>query len=200
MTVHWQSCKYVSFAKPIVLLELFGGISTGLAAALKAGQRVEKYIYVDNEGAANIKAWHHIKKLEERYPSQLYEGAVDREAEWICHRAEDVKEEALAYLRHIDLVIAGWECQGMLRAGERRGMNDPRSGLFRELIRILKLIKRKQGEVAYIVENVDTRDDGREAVKQAEEEIKGELSVGVSWDAAQNGSCTHRTNRYWHNV
>ncbi|CAI7899621.1 unnamed protein product [Closterium sp. NIES-54] len=184
------------FQKPIVLLELFGGISTGLAAVLKAGLRGEKYIYVDNDGAANIMAWHHIKKLEERYPLQLYEGAVDRGVEWICHRVEDVKEEALAHWGHIDLVIAGWECQGMSRAREGRGMNDPRSGLFRELIRILRLIKRKQGEVAYIVENMDTRDDGRDAVKQAEEEIKGELGAGVSWDAALNGSRTHRSRRY----
>ncbi|CAI7843059.1 unnamed protein product, partial [Closterium sp. NIES-54] len=79
-------------------------------------------------------------------------------------------------------------------------MEDPRSGLFRELIRILKLIKRKQGEVAYILENVDTKDDTREAVKLAEEEIRGELGAGVAWDAALNGSRTHHTRRYWQNV
>ncbi|CAI7806362.1 unnamed protein product [Closterium sp. NIES-53] len=145
-------------------------------------------------------SWYHLKKPEERYPSPLYEGAVDKGVEWICHRVEDVKEDALAHWGHIDLVIKGWECQGMSQVGEGRGMEDPRSGLFRELIRILKLIKQKQGEVAYIVENVDTLDDNREEVKQAEEEIRGELGAGVAWDGAQNGSRTHRLRMYWQNV
>ncbi|CAI7758131.1 unnamed protein product [Closterium sp. NIES-53] len=188
------------FHKPIVLLELFAGICTGLAAVLKAGLRVEKYIYVENDEAVNCMAWHHVKKLEERYPSQLYAGAVEKGAEWVCHRVEDVREDALAHWGHIDLVVAGWECQGLSRAGEGKGFEDPRSGLFRELVRVLKMIKRKQGEVAYIVENVDTRDDGREAVKRAEEEIRAELGAGVAWDAAQNGSRAHRPRRYWQNV
>ncbi|CAI7765399.1 unnamed protein product [Closterium sp. NIES-54] len=188
------------FHKPIVLLELFAGICTGLAAVLKAGLRVEKYIYVENDEAVNCMAWHHVKKLEERYPSQLYAGAVEKGAEWVCHRVEDVKEDALAHWGHVDLVVAGWECQGLSRAGEGRGFEDPRSELFRELVRVLKMIKRKQGEVAYIVENVDTRDDGREAVKRAEEEIRAELGAGVAWDAAQNGSRAHRPRKYWQNV
>ncbi|CAI7803258.1 unnamed protein product [Closterium sp. NIES-54] len=97
-------------------------------------------------------------------------------ADWVWHRVEDVREDVLACWGHADLVIAGWECQGLSRVGEGKGM---------ELIRILKMIKRKQGEVAYIVENVDIRDDMR---------------GGVALDAAQNGSRTHRTRRYWQNV
>ncbi|CAI7886383.1 unnamed protein product [Closterium sp. NIES-54] len=158
------------------------------------------YAAVRKMRAVNCMAWHHVKKLEERYPSQLYAGAVEKGAEWVCHRVEDVKEDALAHWGHVDLVVAGWECQGLSRAGEGRGFEDPRSGLFRELVRVLKMIKRKQGEVAYIVENVDTRDDGREAVKREEEEIRAELGAGVAWDAAQNGSRAHRPRRYWQNV
>ncbi|CAI7839472.1 unnamed protein product [Closterium sp. NIES-53] len=70
------------FHKPIVLLELFAGICTGLAAVLKAGLRVEKYIYVENDEVVNCMAWHHVKKLEDRYPSQLHAGVVEKGAEW----------------------------------------------------------------------------------------------------------------------
>ncbi|CAI7897332.1 unnamed protein product [Closterium sp. NIES-54] len=94
------------FHKPIVLLELFAGICTGLATVLKAGLRVEKYIYVENDEAVNCMAWHHVKKLEERYPSQLYAGAVEKGAEWVCHRVEDVREDALAHWGHI---MKRWE-------------------------------------------------------------------------------------------
>jgi hypothetical protein len=36
----------------IVLLELFGGIGTSLAAVLQAGIKVQRYVYVDNDEAA----------------------------------------------------------------------------------------------------------------------------------------------------
>ncbi|CAI7915294.1 unnamed protein product [Closterium sp. NIES-53] len=102
-------------------------------------------------------AWHHIKIVEERYFSQLHADAVEMGADWVWHRVEDVREDVLACWGHADLVIAGWECQGLSRVGEGKGM---------ELIRILKMIKRKQGEVAYIVENVDIRDDMRGGEKK----------------------------------
>ncbi|CAI7731821.1 unnamed protein product [Closterium sp. NIES-54] len=63
------------------LLELYGGIATGLAAVLKVGHTVCKYLYVDNSGEANLMAWHHIKLLKARYHEQLMEEAAERGAE-----------------------------------------------------------------------------------------------------------------------
>jgi hypothetical protein len=46
-TIHWKPPD-----DGIVLLELFGGIGTGLAAVMQAGIKVKRYVYVDIDDAA----------------------------------------------------------------------------------------------------------------------------------------------------
>jgi hypothetical protein len=41
-TIHWRPPE-----DGIVLLELFGGIASGLVAVLQAGLKVKRYIYID---------------------------------------------------------------------------------------------------------------------------------------------------------
>jgi len=42
---------------------------------------------------------------------------------------------------HIDLLCAGWPCQGNSTVGKRKGMLDSRSGLWKEVARVLGLFK-----------------------------------------------------------
>ncbi|CAI7851725.1 unnamed protein product, partial [Closterium sp. NIES-54] len=72
---------------------------------------------------------------------------------------------------------------------------DPRGATFRDLKRVLEMIQKKQGEVLYILENVDLAKDRREPVRQAFEEIVEVLGRGVPADAAQLGSRAHRPRR-----
>ena len=74
-----------SFAQPIrwqpppeciVLVEIFGGIGTGLAAVLEARITVRRYIHVDNGCATNRTVRHHIQQLLLRYPAQLSASAI----------------------------------------------------------------------------------------------------------------------------
>jgi hypothetical protein len=53
-TIHWKPPD-----DGIVLLELFGGIGTGLAAVLQAGIKIQRYVYVDTDEAARQVAKHH---------------------------------------------------------------------------------------------------------------------------------------------
>jgi hypothetical protein len=46
-TIHWKPLD-----DEIVLLELFGGIGTSLAAVLQAGIKVQRYVYIDIDDAA----------------------------------------------------------------------------------------------------------------------------------------------------
>jgi dephospho-CoA kinase len=54
-----------------VLLELFGGIGTGLAAVLQAGIKVQRYVYIDTDDAARQVAKHHSRRLRVQYPELL---------------------------------------------------------------------------------------------------------------------------------
>ena len=51
-------------------------------------------------------------------------------------------EEFLKYKDNIDLIFAGFPCQGFSNAGKKK-VNDPRNSLFREFVRSTKLIKPK---------------------------------------------------------
>ncbi|CAI7799199.1 unnamed protein product [Closterium sp. NIES-53] len=124
---------------PICILELYEGIGIGLAAALRAGCTVKKWIHVERDPAVRQMARHYAELLQEEYPDQMWEDALPYEYE-------------------------------------------------------------SEGEVAYILENVDLAEDKREPVKRAFEEIVGVLGRGVPADAAQLGSRAHRPRRYWQNV
>ena len=60
----------------VVLVELFAGLSTRLAAVLEAGLLVHMYVYVDNNDMVSKAAKHHIKQLQVRYSRQLPASAV----------------------------------------------------------------------------------------------------------------------------
>ena len=50
----------------IVLVELFVGLSTGLAVVLEVGLSVHTYVYMDNNDMVSKAAKHHIKQLQAR--------------------------------------------------------------------------------------------------------------------------------------
>jgi hypothetical protein len=65
-TIHWKPPD-----DGIVLLELFGGIGTSLAAVLQAGIKVKRYVYVDINDAARQVAKHHSRGLRVRFRELL---------------------------------------------------------------------------------------------------------------------------------
>ena len=139
----------------IVLVELFAGLSIALAAVLEAGLSVHTYVYIDNNDVVSKAAKHHIKQLQARYPRQLPASAVQGCMSRLPGDISLIGEEDLQRLGRVDLVMAGWPCQGHSRAGLGRGLQDPRSGLFWELLRLLRWWQRMQATpVGYILENV----------------------------------------------
>ncbi|CAI7820824.1 unnamed protein product [Closterium sp. NIES-53] len=151
----------------LCVMELYGGIRTGLAAALKAGCMVRKWIYVEKDPVVRRMATHHAQLLLEEYPQQLLASAIPAEEDATVDDVRDITEEQLGRWGQIDLIVAGWECQGYSRAGEGRGMEDARGASFRDLKRVLEMVQKKQGEVLYILESVDLAEDRREPVKRA---------------------------------
>ena len=65
----------------------------------------------------------------------------------------------------VDFLFAGWECQGHSRAGLGQGLDDPRSKLFYELVRIVNTFQTDTSpSVGYVFENVVSRNDPRPKV------------------------------------
>jgi hypothetical protein len=110
-TIHWKPPD-----DGIVVLELFGGIGTGLAAVLQAGIKIQQYIYVDTDEAARQMAKHHSRGLCVRFLELLTTTAILSSFYSLTGDISLILEKDLHWLRYVDLVIAGWPCQGMSMA------------------------------------------------------------------------------------
>jgi hypothetical protein len=70
-TIYWKPLE-----DGIMLLELFGGIGSGLVAVLQAGVKVKRYIYVDVDEAARQVAKQHSRRLRTQFPELLATSAI----------------------------------------------------------------------------------------------------------------------------
>lgn len=98
----------------------------------------------------------------------------------------------LEELPDFDVLVGGWPCQGNSIAGKRKGLADPRSGLFLELIKILA-IKRPR---YFIFENVFgllNANNGRDfAVVQME---LASLGYDIRWEVLNASEFSVPQNR-----
>jgi site-specific DNA-cytosine methylase len=109
----------------IYVLDLFGGISTGLAAVLQVGILVRKYLYVERDETARKVSLHHLALLMRRYPELLSRSVIQRYQRALPLDIALLGAQDLARVGPINLVIAGWPCQGHTWAGCGEGLHDP---------------------------------------------------------------------------
>jgi site-specific DNA-cytosine methylase len=191
-TIHWQPPS-----EGIVLLELFGGIATGLAAVLQARIKVRRYLYVDNDNLAKRVAIRHIARLRAQFPTLLPRSATKRAFIVLPSDISLISREEITRHGPIDLVIAGWPCQGMSMAGHQNGLHDARSARFWDMIRVLRHIQTAQvRSLGYIVENVPVASSSRARTLESVHRIHSILGTHVLLDAAAVGSRAHRP-RLW---
>ena len=92
---------------------------------LEAGLSIHRYVYVDNHNTVHRAARHHIAQLRARYPGQLLASAIQGCMSQLPSDIALIGEEDLRRLERVDLVMAGWPCQGHSRAGMGHGLQDP---------------------------------------------------------------------------
>ncbi|CAI7864533.1 unnamed protein product [Closterium sp. NIES-54] len=178
--------------QPIHLLELFGGIGAGLSAVVRNGIAVRRWTYVEKEPVVRRMAEHHARNLQAEYPELLSERVIREAMGGTTHDVKEISEAEVASWGQIDLLVAGWECQGVSWAGKGKGEGDQRTRLMEELFRILEWLLERQGRVAYLLENLDLEGDSREPIRLVRDRIRGQLGEGVSCDAARMGSGVKR--------
>jgi hypothetical protein len=185
----------------ITVVELFGGICSGLTAILQAGISVKKYVYVDKDRNAQAVAQQVVASLTAKYPQQLPYEATTQFQSVLPQDVQDIHEPMLQALGEVDLVIAGWPCQGHSQAsGHGQGLADDRSRLFWHLIRILQWWQQHQPHkpVAYIMENVHPLSN---VIGQRDlQVIRHFIGQEVVMDAAGLGSYAHRLRLKWTNL
>jgi hypothetical protein len=104
-TIHWRPP-----VDGIVLLELFGGIGSGLVAVLQAGLKAKRYIYVDVDEAAKQVAKRHSRRLRTQFPELLATSAIKTSFSTLVRDIALVSADDIHHCGHVDLVIARWPC------------------------------------------------------------------------------------------
>lgn len=115
------------------VLSLFDGMSCGQIALNKAGIKYKTYIASEIDKYA-------IKITQVNYPNTIQVGDVTK---------FKVNEQ------WFDLILAGSPCQGLSKAGKGLGLQDPRSKLFFEFVRILHEAQAINPDVKFLLENVE---------------------------------------------
>ena len=126
------------------------------------------------------------------YPDQLHPTAIHGCFSRLPRDVTLISEADLRHLGRVDMVIAGWPCQGHSRAGAGGGLDDPRSSLFWDLIRLMQWwYSHQSSPLGYIFENVPMLGDSRDKVLEGDHFVRQHLGNPVFVDAASIGSYAH---------
>lgn len=155
------------------VLSLFDGISCGQIALNQLG------IKVDNYYASEINPYS-IKVTQTNYPNTKQVGDITK-----LYRG--------AISPHIDLLIGGSPCQGFSFMGKQLNLEDPRSKLFFEYVRILKEIKQNNPNVLFLLENVKMK-------KESQDIISENLGIEPILINSALFSAQNRNRLYWTNI
>lgn len=193
----------------VVLLELFGGICTGLEMVLRSGVCVLQYIYCDIDPVAQRVAAHRMHHLSAQYPALF---PIEAFVSAFTAVPQDVWQINTAALLHAGvqdgrqwLVVAGWECSDLSPAGQGAGLRGKHSNTFFALRQILGAIQQLQQQKppGYLLENTYLDFDFGKVARDMpndRELIFSSVGYPVSCDAARFGSYAHRLRHFWTNL
>lgn len=154
------------------VLSLFDGMSCGQIALRELGIKVDRYY------ASEINK-HAIKQTQLNFPDTIQLGDV---------RGVHAKD-----LPKIDLICAGSPCQGFSFAGKMLNLDDPRSALFFEFVRILNECREINPDVKFLLENVRMK-------RECEKVISDTLGLNPVMINSALVSAQNRVRLYWSNI
>jgi len=160
--------------KAINVFSMFDGMSCGQIALEKAGIKVGTYHASEIDKYASA-------ITTKNYPSTFQMGDVTKLEDW---RLEYIRDEI-----GIDLVIGGSPCQGFSFAGNQLNFEDPRSKLFFDFVRVLKILKPKY----FLLENVRMKKESQDIIS----EYMGVEPVAINSNLV---SAQNRHRLYWTNI
>jgi DNA-cytosine methyltransferase len=160
----------------MTVLSLFNGCGCGLIALERAGIKVSDVYISEIDKYANAVNKYH-------FPNSIQLG--------------DVSDVSGYKLPKIDLIIGGSPCQGFSSAGLGLGLEDPRSKLFFEFVRILKECRERNGSILFLLENVVMK--GKNG-NQTENVISEFLGVQPQLINSNLFSAQNRPRLYWSDI
>lgn len=156
--------------RPLRVVELYAGVGTATQALVRLGYQVGEVVACEARGVARQAHAHALGELQAESPVRV---AVRAGAQLHHRLPQDIRLVSTTHLSDIgpvDIVVAGWPCQGNSAAGEGQGLDDHRTELFTELMRVLSEMQRLHKEwgqpLGYVLEHVAAGLDRRPKVKE----------------------------------
>jgi hypothetical protein len=168
------------------------------------GYHIGEVVACEARGAARVVHAHALTELAVEFPETVAKQAGAQLHHKLPQDIRLVSTQHLRELGPINLVVAGWPCQGSSTAGTGQGLDDARSGLFTELMRVLgelqALHQTWRHPLGYLIKHVSAGAYKRTRVRAHFEAVRGILGPELVMDAAQLGSPAHRLRAWWTNL
>jgi hypothetical protein len=148
-----QLITWTSPNEGITLLKFFSGIGTGLEALLQLGMAVQRYFYIDIDPIARQVVALRMMELTARFSQQFATIAWKVSFTFLPYNIQLIQKKHMELLGPMDLIISSWECQGFLTFGFGESLNDTRSGLFIDMIRLITWAQSMSPMLGYVIEN-----------------------------------------------
>lgn len=182
----------------MVLVELFGGIASGFEALLLLGVPVRGYYFCDKDPVAQRIAFARLLQLQKRFPHLLSPGCIETMF-LLPQDVQAIDKSHLESIGQIDLLIAGWECQGFSIAGFQKGLADSRSVLVLDPVQILNWAQELNPNVGYLLENTPAQ-LGKPQLQPHALTVQHLIGAPFMIDAAQCNSYAHRLRNFGTNL
>ncbi len=151
----------------------FDGYSGGRLSLVRANKKIDKYYTCEIDKYPSM-----VTKLN--FPDTIALG--------------DVTKVNFEMLPKIDLLIGGSPCQDLSFAkGNGKGLEGERSGLFYKYFEALEVLRKKNPEIKFLLENVKMK-------KEWENIITGLLGVTPVMINSADFSAQNRRRLYWTNI
>jgi site-specific DNA-cytosine methylase len=153
---------------------------------------VWKYFYVHIDPIARQMAASRMMDFTARFPQQFATTTWKANFTFLPSNIQLIQKKHMELLGPMDFIILGWEGQGFSMARFGKGLNDTRSNIFTDIIRLIIWVQSIFPMLGYVIENTPFHLDQREKVQKHYTSVKHYLGKPLLFNAAQCGSYAHR--------
>mmetsp|Transcript_41636 Transcript_41636/g.102592 ORF Transcript_41636/g.102592 Transcript_41636/m.102592 type:complete len:115 (-) Transcript_41636:606-950(-) len=97
----------------ITIVDICGGVATGLLAAWRASHIVSHYYLVESDHIARAMAATHMERLLKRYPNQMTRATIVDALSELPGNLEEVTTRMWRSIGKVDHINAAWPGQGL---------------------------------------------------------------------------------------
>ncbi len=148
----------------------------------------------------SLGAHQRMMDLITRFPQQFETTTWKVNFTFLPYDIQLIQKKHMELFGPVDLIISSWECQGFSTAGFGEGLNDTKSSLFTDMVRLITWVQSISPTLGYVIENTPSQLNQREKIQEHYTLVKHYLREPLLFYAAQCGSYAHWLHNWWTNL